>query len=295
MSNQTGPETPSVKSTKPMSPRRIRAVFSSIIAVLVRLNWGTRARFVTRCYEIKDERIHDDVRIAIVSDLHGAQYGEGHSGLIAALQQENPHTVLLLGDIFDQRGIDTSTSRLLSALKSRFSCCFIPGNHEYQSGQSEAIFSLVRQIGIPILAGSSSTIQVNETSVELFGVDDKRGGKLRQLRQIARAGAQRTAEVYSILAIHAPNGVESYLPYGFDLMLSGHTHGGQIVIPGLLNGLYSPGQGLFPKYGGGRYDWGAQSLIISRGLSQRPHWLPRLGNPPELCFITLKPADIQIK
>ena len=121
-------------------------------------------------------------------------------------------------------------------------------------------------------------------------IDDGQGGKSKQLREIANAGRARTDEIYSILAIHVPNGVESYLHYGFDLMLSGHTHGGQIIIPGVLNGLYAPGQGVFPKYGGGRYDFGKQTMIISRGLSQKPLWLPRLGNPPELCFVTLKPA-----
>ena len=127
--------------------------------------------------------------------------------------------------------------------------------------------------------------------MQLFGVDDGRGGKRKQLRQIAEAGEQRSDEIYSILAIHVPNGIESYLHYGFDLMLSGHTHGGQIIIPGVLNGLYAPGQGMFPKYGGGRYDFDRQTMIISRGLSQRPLWLPRLGNPPELTFVTLSPAE----
>ncbi len=289
LSKQTT-EPATAKTAKRTIFRRACAVFSSLAAVLVLLNWGTKAKFVTRYYEIADNRIHDEVRIALVCDLHGAQYGKDHGDLLAALEQEAPHAVLLLGDIFDQHGIKASTVDLLSTLASRFSCYFIPGNHEYQSGQAETILSLVRKAGIPILAGSSSTIQVQDTRVDLFGADDGRAGKSRQLRQIAQAGAQREDAVYSILAVHVPNAVESYLPYGFDLILSGHTHGGQIVIPGLLNGLYAPGQGFFPKYGGGRYDFGKQTLIISRGLSQRPYWLPRLGNPPEICFVTLKPT-----
>ena len=86
-----------------------------------------------------------------------------------------------------------------------------------------------------------------------------------------------------------PNRVNSFLRYGFDLVLSGHTHGGQFVIPHVLNGLYAPGQGIFPKFGGGKYVFESQTLIVSRGLSQKPLWLPRLGNPPELCLVTLQP------
>jgi predicted MPP superfamily phosphohydrolase len=266
---------------------RVCAVLSSLAAVLVLLNWGTKTRFVSRYYEIADARIRDDVRIAVISDLHGALYGAQQSDLLAALEQQAPHVVLLLGDIFDQRGVDTNAKALLSQLAGRFLCYFIPGNHEYRSGEMLPIREVLRQANVPLLTGESAMIVVNQTQVQIFGVDDGQGGKTKQLRQIEAAGEQRSDEIYSILAIHVPNDVESYLHYGFDLMLSGHTHGGQIIIPGLLNGLYAPGQGLFPKYGGGCYDFGKQALIISRGLTKRPYWLPRLGNPPELCFVTL--------
>ena len=286
---------PKQKNEKPSAEKqkkrpfllRVCAVFSSLAAILVLLNWGTKTRFVSRCYEFFDARIHDDVRIAVVSDLHGALYGPQQSDLIAALEQQSPHVVLLLGDIFDQRGDDTNAKTLLFALGERFPCYFIPGNHEYRAGELLPIHAILKDANIPLLTGEPATITVKQTQVQVFGVDDGQGGKARHLRQIAAAGEQRSDEIYSILAIHVPNGVESYLHYGFDLMLSGHTHGGQIAIPGLLNGLYAPGQGVFPKYGGGRYDFGKQVLLISRGLSQRPLWLPRLGNPPELCFVTL--------
>ena len=271
--------------------RRVSVVLSSFVAVLVLLNWGTKTRFVSRYYELHDARIHTDVRIAIVSDLHGALYGEGQRDLIAALERENPHVVLLLGDIFDQHGIDENGKTLVSILSKRFHCFFVPGNHEYKSGELGAIRELMHAANLPILAGENTLLTVDDTRVQIFGVDDGQGGKKKQLSEIAHAGSERTDDIYSILAIHVPNGVESYLHYGFDLMLSGHTHGGQIIIPGVLNGLYAPGQGIFPKYGGGRYDFGKQTMIISRGLSQKPLWLPRLGNPPELCFVTLKPVS----
>jgi hypothetical protein len=289
--DQTETTQPVRKQTKHPVWRRVCAVLTSIAAVFLLLNWGTKTRFVTRYYEITDARIHDEVRIAIISDLHGALYGEGQSSLIAALEQANPHVVLLLGDIFDQSGRDTHARALIEALSGRFECYFIPGNHEYKSGELVSIRSFLRKADIPILAGESTLLTVNQTRVQIFGVDDGQGGKAKQAQQVADAGAQRSDAVFSILAIHVPNKVESYLHYGFDLMLSGHTHGGQIIIPDILNGLYAPGQGLFPKYGGGQYDFGKQSVIISRGLSKKPYWLPRIGNPPELTIVTLKPAD----
>lgn len=270
---------------------RTGVVISAITALLVLLNWGTKTRFVSRYYELTDARIHDEVRIAIVSDLHGALYGEHQNELIAALEQENPHVVLLLGDIFDQRGISENSIELIRVLSGKFNCQFIPGNHEYKSGDLGVIRDLLEEVNIPNLAGESFLLEINDTRVQIFGVDDGMGGKKKQLQQIADAADQKSDNIYSILAIHVPNGVESYLHYRFDLMLSGHTHGGQVMIPVMLNGLYAPGQGVFPKYGGGRYDFDNQTMIISRGLSQKPLWLPRLGNPPELTFVTLKPEQ----
>jgi len=289
--NPKAPDQIDVSRKKRPALLRAGVVLSSIAALLILLNWGTKARFITRTYELTDARIHDEVRIAIVSDLHGAEYGERQSDLVEALEAENPHVVLLLGDIFDQHGISEHSIELIRVLSGKFTCYFIPGNHEYKSGELGVILDILQESNVPILTGKSTFIEVNDMRVQLFGVDDGRGGKRKQLSQIAEAGEQRSDEFYSILAIHVPNGVESYLHYGFDLMLSGHTHGGQIIIPGLLNGLYAPGQGMFPKYGGGRYDFDRQTMIISRGLSQRPLWLPRLGNPPELTFVTLNPAE----
>lgn len=272
-------------------PRRTGVFLAAIAAILALFNWGTKTRIVTRYYEITDARIHDEVRIAIVCDLHGAQYGKKQSDLIAALEEASPTIVLLLGDIYDQDGIESRAVELIDALSSRFTCYFVPGNHEYKSGELNMIRNLLRESNIPNIAGETVTVQVKDTQVQIFGIDDGQGGKAKQLWQIENAAKQRKSDVFSILAIHVPNGVESYLHYGFDLMLSGHTHGGQIILPHVLNGLYAPGQGFFPKYGGGRYDFGKQTLIISRGLSQKPLWLPRFGNPPELSIITLKPAS----
>ncbi|MDD4311193.1 MAG: metallophosphoesterase [Eubacteriales bacterium] len=285
------PNSSQSKPTRKQPLQRFCVFFASFATLLALLNWGTKARFVTRYYEVFDERIHDDVRIAILSDLHGALYGKNQTDLVAALEQAAPDVVLLLGDIYDQDGIDSHAVELVDSLSGRFSCFFIPGNHEYKSGDFSTIRDLLCEADIPILAGNSTIVTINETQVQLFGVDDGQGGKSKQLWQIANAGSQRKDDIFSILAIHVPNDVESHLHYGFDLMLSGHTHGGQIIIPHVINGLYAPGQGFFPKYGGGRYDFGKQTLIISRGLSQKPLWLPRLGNPPELTIVTLKPVS----
>ena len=78
------------------------------------------------------------------------------------------------------------------------------------------------------------------------------------------------------------------MQYDFDLVLCGHAHGGQWAIPGILNGLYAPNQGMFPKYAGGRYDFERGTLIVSRGLARESTPAPRVFNRPELVIIDLE-------
>jgi len=285
-------ETQSLKQTKRNTGRRTRkrvwlCVLAALTGLYLVVNWFGKSRFIVQNYQIEDERITDDVRIVVVSDLHSALYGAGQSDLIDAIAKANPAAVLLDGDIFHHHGNNRNAVMLLNALSKRFPCYFVLGNHEYQTKQIAWVKRQIDEAGIRILDGESVDVTAGATTVRLYGIDDGHGGKVRQLAELARAGKERNDDVYSILAIHVPNDLKNILPLGFDLMLSGHTHGGQIRIPGVLNGLYAPGQGMFPKYGGGRYDFGKQTPIISRGLAKRPYWLPRVFNPPELVVVTL--------
>ena len=93
---------------------------------------------------------------------------------------------------------------------------------------------------------------------------------------------------YKILLTHRPEKFEEYTQYDFDLILSGHAHGGQWRIPGILNGLYAPNQGLFPKYAGGYYEIDDKKMIVSRGLARESTLIPRFYNRPELVIIKLQ-------
>ncbi len=261
-------------------------VLAILVILFLLLDMGGKCRVVTSEYEISDLRITRETRICVVSDLHNALYGANHGTLLQAVEQSKPDAVLLLGDLFDQHGSNSNTTALLDELSARYPCYFVLGNHEYKTKNIAWVLDQIREADIPILAGTSVLLDSN---IRIFGVDDGMAGKLKQLSQLRQAASERSHAEYSILAIHVPNDVQSYLAYGFDLMLSGHTHGGQIVLPGLLNGLYAPGQGFFPKYAGGRYDLEPTTLIISRGLARKPLWLPRVFNPPEIVLINLKP------
>lgn len=91
---------------------------------------------------------------------------------------------------------------------------------------------------------------------------------------------------FNILLAHRPEYIEEYGQYPFDLVLSGHAHGGQWRIPYLMNGLIAPNQGWFPKYAGGLYRHGDMTEIVGRGLLL--DWKPRLFNPPEIVVVDIE-------
>ena len=88
---------------------------------------------------------------------------------------------------------------------------------------------------------------------------------------------------------HRPERVDSYAT-GFDLVVSGHAHGGQICIPGLLDGLWAPNQGWFPEYTSGLYPLEEGQLAVSRGLCKSA--IPRLFNRPELVILHIVPEKM---
>ena len=103
--------------------------------------------------------------------------------------------------------------------------------------------------------------------------------------QLSKAETAANLENFTVLLSHRPELAELYSTYPFDLVLSGHAHGGQWRIPGILNGLYAPHQGLFPEYAGGRYEFAQQTFIVSRGLARESTKVPRIFNRPELVIV----------
>lgn len=90
---------------------------------------------------------------------------------------------------------------------------------------------------------------------------------------------------YKMLLSHRPEFAEIYKNLPYDYILSGHTHGGQVAIPFILNGIYAPNQGFFPKYAGGSYNIAENKyMIVSRGISFNKRLL-RIFNRPELVWL----------
>ena len=245
-------------------------------------------------YEIENPKSDEPFRIALITDLHSCDYGgSDQSDLVDAVRAQNPDVVLFGGDIFDSRRMpDENAVSALKILSGEFDCYFISGNHEVRHGKLDYYKETVDSCGVKILDGNHTKMAISAISgtPDIYGFDDTTayGSFEKQLAHIEEtAGNYHFSESFNVLLIHRPEHFEHYAKLGFDLVLCGHAHGGQWRIPGILNGLYSPGEGLFPKFAGGIYEKEGTTMIVSRGLARESTPLPRIFNRPELVIIDI--------
>lgn len=250
------------------------------------------ARLAVRHYRLETVRVSAPVRIALLTDLHSCDYGEGQAGLLKAVAAEGPDVVLLGGDIVDDdaRMDPERAYTAASALAASWPTYYVSGNHEFWSGEADAIKTALEARGVTVLEGACVPVAVDGQTIQLCGVDDPAAGEAVWRAQLERAAAQADPDLFTILLTHRPERVEAYRGRGFDLILAGHAHGGQWRLPGVVNGLLAPDQGLFPPYAGGRYELEGGTLIVSRGLARESTRVPRVFNRPELVIIDVTPA-----
>lgn len=271
--------------------RTVVLIFSpfAVFLVLYLLSAAFSHELKTVCYTEKSGKIKVGVRLLAIADLHSVLYGEGQRDLIAAIDKQAPDVVLMAGDIVEIGCPDDSVRRLLCAVASKYPCFYVTGNHEQRTGRAREIKAMFAAHGVTVLAGNCHKIRVSGQTLSICGVDDPTVGEAEFRRQLKACSLKKSKEGFSVLLSHRPERVSDFNLYDFDLIISGHAHGGQVRLPYLLNGLYAPHQGIFPRYAGGRYSLKASVMIVSRGLAQRP-W-PRVFNRPELVVADLMPEE----
>lgn len=215
----------------------------------------------------------DGTVIVGLSDLHlGSQIGEPWlAARILQVQAEQPDLVVLLGDLFEGHGL--SPQDLLGTfarLSPPLGVWCVPGNHEARSSMP-----LMEEAGYVVLRNEWRELK---PGLVMAGVD---AGRRSGEEKISRALADRPAGA-AILLAHRPRHVETAAGAGADLMLCGHTHGGQVWPFGYLVRFSTP-------WVEGRYDVDGTTVIVSRGAGT---WGPRmrLWPPGEILHITLRVA-----
>ena len=229
----------------------------------------------------------DGARIAHVSDLHNASFGEDNQTLLQLLRQSQPDIIAITGDLLDSRRTDVETAaRFVEQAVQIAPVYYVTGNHESRIPQAFAqLEERMAAAGAQILRNQSLYWEREGQRVQLIGLDDP--SFLVQESQLEdHLHSLQNEDCYQILLSHRPELFDVYAAAGVDLSLTGHAHGGQFRLP-LIGPLYSPAQGVFPKYTSGIYHRGASAMAVSRGLGNSVFPI-RIGNPFELVCVTFQ-------
>lgn len=249
------------------------------------------SRLLVQQYAVEAAKITAPVRLALVTDLHSCKYGENQQELIRAVEEAEPDMVLLGGDIFDDQLPLRNTEVFLQAIAARYPCYYVAGNHEYWAGKETfaSMEAFMKSCGIRILKGDVERVAVKGQVLYICGADDPDNFDGLPMEMQLESMKRSTADdSYTVLLSHRPEYFDLYTEYGFDLALCGHAHGGQWRIPFLINGVYTPDQGLFPEWAGGFYQKENTTMIVSRGLARESTGIPRIFNRPELVVVNLQ-------
>jgi uncharacterized membrane protein YsdA (DUF1294 family) len=121
---------------------------------------------------VTTDKIDGYVKLALVTDFHSCDYGEGQRELTAAIDASMPDAVLLCGDIFDDVLPPDNAIELIADIAGKYPCYYVTGNHEFWSGNADGFKDILRSYGVNVLNGTAETLEVRGAKIAIGGVDD---------------------------------------------------------------------------------------------------------------------------
>jgi len=243
-------------------------IFISSALVLFGVVGAMRPKLVN--IKLQSDKLLKPIRFVQISDVHiGSRSVRFLETLMARIERLNVDFLCITGDFIDQPNISAEKLKSLGLYSKPIYYC--TGNHERYEDLDDILQRLVSH-GVHVLRNQS----INVGGIQIIGIDDQEDA-LQVNKQLANIEVNR--DIFSILLYHRPVGLEACDDHGVDLMLSGHTHGGQIVpFNFLVNRVFERTSGL--------YFHGSSSLYVSEGTGT---WGPmiRLGTRSEITLFEI--------
>lgn len=266
-----------------------------LISIWLSYNWLTVSEFT-----VTSSKITKPFRMVLISDLHDHQFGGNNETLSEKIREQSPNLIIVDGDMLngDSENDDVPVE-LVRSLTGIAPVYYSFGNHEYyyiEAGHDELQEDL-EQAGVVVLNYQSIDLEIQGNEVRLGGMYEygfETSMQTEEENEKALSYLEEYVETdrYLIMCAHRPERFYCWDyadTWGLDLVLSGHLHGGQVIIPGVGGGLYSNLEEFFPDYDYGQYKLGDSDMIITRGLSSNLKALPRFNNPPEIAVVDVEP------
>ncbi|MEK2689834.1 metallophosphoesterase [Bdellovibrio sp. GT3] len=227
----------------------------------------------------------NNLRIVHVTDLHLAAGLPVNfvRNLVSKINQLDADIVVFTGDILDDHAIrHLPEFDLLKTVRAKHGCYFVAGNHEYYWNIDEGLAAF-RSIGYHVLVNQTETLEINGATLQISGIADPAARQFgKEPADLEKLVSEQKPEAFKIFLAHQPAIADKACDKGFDLQLSGHTHGGQFFPWNFLIVF-------FQRYPKGLYRIKNMQLYVNQGTG---YWGPslRLGTFCELTEITLKKA-----
>ncbi|MCA1010766.1 metallophosphoesterase [Halobacillus halophilus] len=273
---------------------KIRLGFLALMILLGAASIG-KAIYDTNVFKVNHVNLEsselpagEELEVLQITDLHNKVFGDDNEKLIRTAEELNPDLIVITGDLVDhstkqfQQVFDLS-EKLKAIQKDVY---YVSGNHEWENEKTEELFQGLRERNVTMLDNTHVTYQREDTKIHIAGVADSSTDH-ENIKQ-AFAGIDNNA--YTIFLSHSPNIVTKYDDIPADLILSGHTHGGQVRFP-FIGAVVAPDQGLFPDLTKGVYQVDAGStLYIDSGLGTSIAPV-RFWNQSQMTLLTLSGSN----
>lgn len=307
-----------IKAVKFLAVALVFAIIAGCFGVIM-CSYIENRSFREIFYNVSSLKVNNTVRIIQISDLHNCEYGANNQRLIERIQKLEPDIIICTGDIVESAKSDISRIEHIGKELSKVApLYFIYGNNEVETvydiplNQPEldskfsftdetrdetkllelpdALEEKLEKSGFKVLKNEKDTITVGTTLIDVYGVLTSNPSSFWTYTSKSFPNyIYEDTDNLKITATHEPFIYETFTPdYWGDLMLCGHTHGGEVRVP-ILGPLYTREGGLFPErndcYVYGRYDVAGRPLIVSAGLDNSN--LLRINNQPELVIVDI--------
>ncbi|MFS0671651.1 metallophosphoesterase [Ornithinibacillus sp. 179-J 7C1 HS] len=246
-----------------------RLVF--VFGFLFILGSFVKAYFDTNVFKVNNVQFESlklpsdfELRVLQISDVHNKVFGDNNEKLINMVEESNADFIVLTGDLIDRSTDSFRDVFLLVEEIKRVNqdVFFVTGNHEWENKRIEEFLVGLKERGITILSNENTQIRIDGTVINLVGIDNESTNH----ENMKLAFEKVDSDHYTILLSHSPGVVLKYDDIYADLILSGHTHGGQVRFP-LIGAVIAPDQGFFPELDKGVFEFGEeQYLYIDSGL-----------------------------
>lgn len=252
-------------------------------------------------YTVESDRVKSEIKIAVVSDLHNMNFLNDNKGVVKKIQSEEPDIIAVVGDMIDEYAENSeNTLNVMTALPDIAPTYYSMGNHDKLFSDYTSYITEVENSGVIVLDDKTDKITIGENEITLLGLSGYSFGEVENPAYTALLKELCENDSLRLMLCHYPEFSQwfferdLYYESDFELMLSGHTHGGLVRIP-YIGGVFAPNQGFFPEYTKGMYyvdkeNKNPYNMLVTSGLGQDKRFI-RLNNFPEIAFITVKPVD----